>query len=319
MILLVTVTKDRPKPFAQLVTNVENQSVGECDWLVVTDGWDGYKFPKTCKLLKRPNDNDTLPSICENWLAALKFIEDHEQYDRIIVLEDDDWYHVNYVKETRKNLESAELVGWHEDAYYYVMSRKAKRVHNVGFASLAATGFHRSVLPFLRECASQGNVFIDKMLWTGISQTSLVAQPPLVFKDGSRRELAPVPITQIVKRWEGTRQLYDNFTGLPWPTREQPKMNKDGNIIGEHPRHVGLKQNWHGGAGGLSTGGHDASMGGGFDMYGKKLREWIGEEANFYLQLTQHALPAAPPEKNHYAAGIIHSLEIEADSFWNRQ
>lgn len=291
-VLLITTTHGRPKAFAALQKWVELQSAEEFHWLIVCDDWDGYKFPPKSSrvtVIKRDasEDDDSLPSLNRNWLAALDWIDQHEDYDKMIVLEDDDFYHRDYVRETRKHLDAADLVGWNEDAYYYVLSRRARRVHNQEHASLAATGFKRSVLPYLRECVQKGDIFIDCFLWL---------------------DKAP---RNIKKR------LVDNFTGIVYGSREQPKMDNKGNIANEYPRHVGMKTPWHGGAEGLSTKGHDPAQGGGSDILGVTLRKWIGEEAaEFYLKFT--VTPDGPWNRRACPPNMMLPLPMDSDEMLAR-
>jgi hypothetical protein len=315
MILLVTVDKNRPKAMECLQKLVDKQTTQDFDWLIVIDGWEGYKFPKKAKVIKRDNSEDTLPSICENWLNALDWIEAHEQYDKIIILEDD-WYHREYVLETAALLDKGDLAGWCEDAYYYVLSRKARRCHNVNFAALASTAFNRSVIPYMRECCQLGTVFIDKPLWLGISETSMMPQPPLTLANGQVVSPPPVQYTRIVKNFNGKRVLADNFTGLVSNEAAQIKwedgkmtlitnaavIDNNGNIVDEHPRHVGLKEPWHGGNV-LSN--HDARQGGGPDIYGDKLKQWLKEDAKVYLAFTRD------PPRNPYPPNIMVPMPID--------
>jgi hypothetical protein len=324
-ILLVTVDKGRPKAFDILQKVIAQQTRKDFHWLVVCDGWDGYKFPtKNCTVIKRDDSNDKLPSLNENWLVALDWIEAHEEYEKIIVIESDDFYHKEYVLDTAALLDRAELVGWEQDAYYYIMSHKARRTHNVNFAALASTAFTRSVVPYFRKCTELGTVFIDKPLWFGIKEKAQFAQPPMTLANGQVVNPSAIEYVRTVASFGGSKLLADNFTGIVSGQRRTMKwvdgklhvtshdytLNEDGNIEGEHPRHVGLKEPWHGGTEGASD--HSALDGGGPDRDGLKLIEWIGREnAMRYLGLFPEpdgrngkpypafVLVAMPPEKDN--------------------
>lgn len=322
--LLVTVTHGRPKAFEILKKLVKKQTTKDFTWLIVTDSWDKYVFTPEMEVVRRtPVQGEKLPSICSNWLAALDWIDDHDEYDKIIPLEDDDWYHREYVLETSEWLDKGDLVGWEHDAYYFVLSRKAKRQHNVGHASLAATAFGRAALPWVRECASQGQVFIDLLLWQGIWAKSLTQQPPVTLANGQVVNPPAAEQNFLVKKFEGSAFLVDNFTGIRagqpmevrWDEkgklqviRHEPVLDEVGNIKDEHPRHVGLKEPWHGGTGGLSAFGHDCRQGGGPDIFGDQLRRWIGrEDAKTYLSFT------SDPPRNPYPAHVIVPMPIEGE------
>jgi hypothetical protein len=106
-------------------------------WLVVGD-LEGYSLPARAVVLDAPGD------LCSNWLTALDWLEAN-QAERVVVMEDDDWYAPEYV-EVMFSL-PAELVGLKRDLYFYLLSRKPRRLHNFNFSSLATTGFARSVFP----------------------------------------------------------------------------------------------------------------------------------------------------------------------------
>lgn len=314
-ILLVTTTSGRPKAFEILEKVIRKQTTTDYDWLVVSDDCEDYKFPSKCKVLRRDETDTKLPSICANWLAAIDWIESREAYDKILVIEDDDYYHREYILQTAALLDKADLVGWEEDAYYYVLSRKARRTHNKGYASLAATGFTRAVLPFLRECCKAGDVFIDRNLWLGIGEVSQMMQPPISLATGQTISPPPVPYRRIVSQFKGKKLLADNFTGLEvgkavemrWGDdgklqviRNEADLDERGNIKDEHPRHVGMKEPWHKGKGGISSLGHDCRQGGGPDIFGDQLRRWIGaDDAKLYLQFTKD------PPRNPYPPNIL--------------
>ncbi len=321
MLLLITTTKNRPAAFEQLKRIVSNQTVESFDWLIVSDGWDGYKFPKGAKIVKRDGSADTLPSLCQNWLAALDWIEQHPQYERFIVLDDDDYYHREYLAEAKKHLEQADLVGWQNDAYYYVLNRKARRFLNTGHASLGATAFTRAVLPYLRQCVQEGDVFIDLLLWKGIRRQTLEPQAPLKMPDGSTIDVPPRTVSHAVAEFKGKRRLVDNFTGIVEGSDVQPEIdNKTGRPKGEHPRHIGCKEPWHGGLPGLSRAGHDYQAAGAWDAMGTIARQWFGDEdAEFYLKFSADYWAAFQPPKpgqglkQAYPAGVLIGLGTVAD------
>lgn len=291
--LLVTVTCNRPKAFEQLKKVVKKQTTNDFHWLIVCDGgWDKYVFPKDATVIKRDNSADTRHSICENWLAAIGWIQEHE-YDKFIIIEDDDYYHPQYVLQTIQLLDNGDLVGWFNDAYYYVLSRKPRLVHNQNLATLAATAFNRKALGHVERCAAYGNKSIDLLLWHD--------NPPDGFP-----------------RFTGKKILADNFTGLVATGPEfryetdghltlitnQPELDDKGNLKDAYPRHVGMKEPWHGGELGATN--HSPQQGGGIDLAkGLKLKEWIGEDnARFYLSFTRD-IPTNPyPPNTLVAMGV---------------
>ncbi len=300
-LLLLTVTSGRPRCFERLTKYITSQTTDDFRWLVVTDDYNNYQFTPDALVVKRehqPGDN----SLCANLLTAIEWIKARPEYNQIILMEDDDWYCQTYVRETKKLFEKGNLIGWHENAYYYVLSRKSRRCHNKGFAALATTGFDRSVIPYLESVCKQNTIFVDKMLWNGIVQETVESGIKKMLPDGSTIELPPQKISRVTSNFQGRKCLADNFTGLL--DNVQPVLDKHGSVKDEYPRHVGLKQNWHQGKSGISQG-HDPNVGGGIDMGGKTLKKWLGEdEAKFYLTFTRD-IPSNP-----YPPGIIIEMPI---------
>ncbi len=310
--LCVVTTSGRPKVFNEYLTKIlAKQTTKDFRVLVATDDYEGYKFDKSFITIKRDNSDDKMSSLNENWIAALDWIDKHPDYDKILCFEDDDYYNREYVVETTAMLDKSDLFGWHKDAYYYVLSRKARRLLNVGYACLASTAFTRKVLPYFRECVMQGNVFIDNLLWKGIRETSYMNQPPISLNNGQTMQPPPMEYSKLISSFKGKRLLADNFTGVLY--NQEPEIRYDaggklqmvihqaiidpdtGLIKDEHPRHVGMKEPFHGGKFGTSFQ-HDPRVGGGSDMLGNKLKEWIGnEDAKMYLKYTSDPPKPYPP------------------------
>src|ERR1019366_5267061 len=163
--LVITCTSGRPKALAALSRWLTASTTEDYSWLVVSDDFSEYKKPKGALVLKRELDpSETLPRLNLNLLHALDWIDSKPEYDKFILCEDDDWYAPSAIRETQKLLDQADLVGWNEDVYYYVLQRKIRRMHNQDYASLAATGFTRDVKPYLREGCMNGEVFVKALL-----------------------------------------------------------------------------------------------------------------------------------------------------------
>lgn len=160
-ITLVTTTHKRPYCFSLLEQWIKRQSVKPDQWLVVSDNWEKYRFTMGQEVIKRNADNDTLHSMLENWLAAIPKI----QNDKIIVSEDDDWYHPEYIETMSGLLDQTRLAGFSFDLYYKLPLKKYKRCGNPSHASLAATGFTREMIPFIERCKLHKSVYIDCYLW----------------------------------------------------------------------------------------------------------------------------------------------------------
>jgi len=245
-LLTITVTNGRPKAFNDYLSKYAKKQTQEFDWLIVCDNDEDYKFPKKAKVVLREEKSE-MNSMCANWHTALKWIQEQgQQYDRFAVLEDDDWYSDTFLYELNKFLDTKDLAGFNENCYYFVLSRRAHRCHNTDWSALATTGFRRPVLPLLEKIIAEGGVDIDTKLWT-------------TFK--------------------GSKILANNFTGV---AGKQPALDGKGKQL-ELPRHIGCKENWHGGVSHAS--GYPPS--GGFDTMGKVANRWFAADAPSYLKYTR--------------------------------
>lgn len=179
---IVTTTRGRPGCFALLEKWVARQTVKPDQWLVVSDGSKGYRFTMGQEVVNRKaSKKDALPSLCENWLAAIP----HIKGDKVFVFEDDDFYHETYIETLLPFLELNRLIGVQGDLYYKLPIRKYQRMGNVSHASLAATAFTREMLPYLERCKLYNSVFIDMYLWAeGTQENNAWALIPNKAKDG---------------------------------------------------------------------------------------------------------------------------------------
>lgn len=172
---IVTTTRNRPLCFALLEEIIARQTLQPDQWLVVNDGLEPYSYTrgqevirrKPKKTMKKPDGSkiDEI-SILANWQAAFPKIRS----EKIVVIEDDDWYHPTYLETMSLLLNQSCVCGVANDSYYKLRSRRWQRMYNVNHASFAATGF-RSWATFAVEravnvlCTNNRSVFVDMYLW----------------------------------------------------------------------------------------------------------------------------------------------------------
>lgn len=180
MITLVTTTRNRAFSFSLIETYIKKQTFKQpYQWLVINDGTDEYTYTMGQEVVNRKPkktmktaDGKNVPeiSILANWLEAIPKIKG----DKVIVVEDDDWLHPDYLTIMNTLLDEADVAGVSFDLYYKVKSRKYQRMGNPYHASLASTAFRASVLPFVERCCTvlcpaNKSVFIDMYLWAEAS------------------------------------------------------------------------------------------------------------------------------------------------------
>lgn len=107
-------------------------------------------------------------SFRQNMLTAI----DHVDADRVLIFEDDDWYHPDYVGLMVGLLDISALVGGRFARYYNVAHRKWSIHPNIHHASLCTTGFRAALLPMVRRILEESNLTrpenpqqLDGTLW----------------------------------------------------------------------------------------------------------------------------------------------------------
>lgn len=167
MLSLITPTSDRPLAFALCERWMARQTYrGPMEWIVADDGI----APAPCAIaqihLRRPNNPDPRASFCGNLVAALE----HATGDKILFIEDDDWYARDYLEFACGLLDEAEIAGEGNARYYHVPTRRWQTCGNRDHASLCQTGIRRDLVAPLLELARRADTtFIDLRLWSELS------------------------------------------------------------------------------------------------------------------------------------------------------
>lgn len=165
MITLITPTRNRSKAFGFLEDYISRQTYkGEIQWVVVNDGDEPYKYRLNQEVVirSRADDNPATHSICYNYRAALPLVRG----DKVLCIEDDDFYSPEYIQVMSDALNEHSLVGLAPALYYHVTARKWRNMKNQDHASLASTGFSRDVLPVFEQATKVPNmVYLDLWLW----------------------------------------------------------------------------------------------------------------------------------------------------------
>jgi hypothetical protein len=160
---LITPTGARRKQFALLESYIRRQTYsGPLQWIVVDDAEPatqvtmGQDYLRPEKLWQ-PGRNTQ----ARNIRMALQEVV----YDKILMIEDDDWYGPAYLTQMDVWLGgSDELVGEIPARYYNVATRNYRVFANTAHASLCQTGFRKSLIPLVDEICAQGE-WIDAALF----------------------------------------------------------------------------------------------------------------------------------------------------------
>ena len=161
MLSLITPTSDRPLAFALCERWMARQTYrGPVEWIVADDG----KEPATCTLgqvhIKRPHLQDRSGSFRGNLRSALEACKG----DRILFIEDDDWYHPDYIQMMAGLFERGAIVGEQNARYYNVTTRRFLHCRTAS-PSLCQTGITRLLVHRVLQLAGRKSTFIDRRLW----------------------------------------------------------------------------------------------------------------------------------------------------------
>lgn len=221
MITAVTNAHNDPEHFALLESYVARMTRKPHVWLVVNDSDEPYRSQYRYNLGQQVvyrdgpspinGNNASWCKICEEGLIKTHYVA---------ILEHDDWYSPDYVRRVIDGLLNAPLVGFSYDSYWHVPTRSYRAMPNSSHASLAATAFHRDLLPAVHWCAAMGSEYIDGALWGGYQGVSWLTNNHKL--DGSLYHLGikghdgitphhrepvdyfPDPSGELLRKWIGT-------------------------------------------------------------------------------------------------------------------
>lgn len=172
MISLITCTGFRPEAFALCHKYVCRQTYkGPIQWIVITDDPDKSTLISTLKSVPT-NIHPELYNGPDEWKPefntqrgnmneALK----HVKGQKVLFIEDDEWYSPRYVDEMFKLLNFVDICGETNALYYHVQIPGWKRMHNYRHVSLCQTGIKSSLLPNIIKAVNSGEMYFDINLW----------------------------------------------------------------------------------------------------------------------------------------------------------
>lgn len=169
MLTLLTATGARPAAWALCERWMAQQDyAGPVRWIIVDDGpepqpvtfrRDGWQL-----VLVRPSPH-WAPGQNTQARNLLKGLAAVGPEDRLVIIEDDDWYAPDWLTTVAAELEHAELVGEHRARYYNVEQRRGRQLANTGHASLCSTAMRGSALRDFADACRSRPKFIDLELW----------------------------------------------------------------------------------------------------------------------------------------------------------
>ena len=218
-VTVITCTGDRPESFALLQKWMAKQTVLPKQWIVVDDGREPLKKTVGFEYIRRePTISDYTHTLCLNLEKALAAVN----YNKIVIMEDDDWYDPTYIDYMSKLLDRADLVGFGNLIFYYPKTHKYMVKGMPKNPAFAQTAFKKVLIPVVQGiCRSApkeyelcGKGLVDRFLWNhslDISVTEKCVRLLVSLKISNGRVVPagtvfPPPIpTSIIRRAEGKR------------------------------------------------------------------------------------------------------------------
>lgn len=167
-ITVITPTGDRPLAFALCRHWMANQTRKPDQWLVVDDGKTPLTPTTGMQYIRRePRPDDPQHTLSLNLATAFPLIKG----DKILFMEDDDYYAPGYIDEMARHLESHEVVGIIQAKYYYLPTGGYRTHSNFSHCSLSETGFRNSFLPELQGILREREkTDIDLRIWRKVGR-----------------------------------------------------------------------------------------------------------------------------------------------------
>jgi glycosyltransferase involved in cell wall biosynthesis len=180
-ISVITPTGGRPLAFELCELWMSRQTKQPDEWIVVDD----YSMPTMCKLGQKhirrepfwspdgyitPEGHIGYMTLQQNLIEALK----HVTGDIILIIEDDDWYHPDYIKTIFNKFENSSeenrfpfLIGDTLTRYYNINQYSYIIYNNLHHASLCQTAFNSMFIPQVNILAVRFlyNTYFDNNLW----------------------------------------------------------------------------------------------------------------------------------------------------------
>lgn len=137
------------------------------------------KFLARCKeyvsrFTRQPDEHLVVSST--DFRANLRTMVESAQGDMLAFIEDDDWYHPEYLKDMHDRLEYSKraLIGYDPTMYYHILHEGYKIIPHKGRASLYTTaGFTNVIYTALDPILDDKNKAVDISLWSYLHAVSV--------------------------------------------------------------------------------------------------------------------------------------------------
>ena len=169
MLTLLTATGARPQAWAILEQLMMRQTyTGPVHWIIVDDGEEAqpitFEREGWTLTLVRPNPRwrHGQNTQARNLLEGMRLVKPTA---RLVIIEDDDAAHPDYLCAVDRWLDRADLVGESYARYYNIATRRYRQLSNANHASLCSTAMKGAAIEAFRRELNPGVQFIDINLW----------------------------------------------------------------------------------------------------------------------------------------------------------
>lgn len=177
MLTLLTATGARPKAWAICEMWMARQTYrGKVRWVIVDDGPEPqpitFSRPNWTLEVIRPTPfwQAGMNTQARNLRAGMEVIRGDE---RVVFIEDDDWYAADWLETIDKKFEKAELIGEANARYYNLAQKSYKPMNNTLHSSLCSTAIRGQALETFKSVCRDSVTFIDCLLWQAHSDNHL--------------------------------------------------------------------------------------------------------------------------------------------------
>lgn len=169
MLTLLTATGARPQAWALCERWMTHQTYdGPVRWVIVDDGPEPQpitfgRHGWSIEVIRpQPFWSPGKNTQARNLLAGLAVIEDRE---RVVFVEDDDYYAPAFLEHIARWLDRADLVGESMAVYYNIERRVWRNCGNKAHAGLCSTGARDGAVKLFRRVCQTNHKFLDLELW----------------------------------------------------------------------------------------------------------------------------------------------------------
>lgn len=165
MLTIITPTGGRQESFNVLTECIRQQTHQDFEWIVIDDCEIPTEIPSDIINIKHirpePYWKRGQVTLARNLKEGLQ----HVSNEKVVIMEDDDWYHPRWLDTVSKWLDRHNLVGECDSHYYNVKNQTGRNMNNRRHASLCATAMRGPMIDNMLDLLKTVDDKIDVKLW----------------------------------------------------------------------------------------------------------------------------------------------------------